>query len=375
MGKNSDKLLRMLASLMPVRRNWIVFDSFNGRGFGDSPGAIAQEIINRKLPYKLFWLSQDPSAENWPDGIIPVRKQSVLGVLITASAKVWIDNVKTGITLKKKANQFYIQTWHGGGLPLKCVEGQSKAFLPDDYLAISQRDSLQTDMIVADNNLVADIYRKFFWYPDHCEVACIGLPKNDVLYNPGDCADIKERCFGTRDALIALYAPTFRDDGHLEAFDISLQQIHDKLRDKYNQRWIIAVRLHPNMADKSHIFTYNEDIVDVTAFPEAQQLILASDMLITDYSSIMSDYLAMDKPVFLYIPDYKHYTDSCRNLSPLYEQLPFPKCYTMEQLLVCIGGFDKEAYLDELKRFKSTAYISYDDGRASTRVVSRIVGL
>lgn len=375
MRKIIDVILRLTASLMPVHKNRIAFDSFDGRGFGDSPGAIAREILERKLPYKLFWLCRPPVTGEFPKGILPIDRQSAKGVLVLASSKVWIDNVKTGITLKKKKSQYYIQTWHGGGLPLKCVEGQAQDYLPDEYTAVSKRDSAQTDMIVADNNLVADVYRSFFWYPPTCEIACIGLPKNDVLYKQSDTSLLKEKCFGTSEASIALYAPTFRDDGDLTAFRIDLHKVKEALELADGRQWKIAVRLHPNIAGKSDIFEYDDDIINVSFLPEAQELVLASDVLLTDYSSIMSDFLAQDKPIFLYLPDHEHYTRTCRNLSPLFEELPFPKSYDKQQLLAQLSGFDRESYLDGVHAFKSSTFISFDDGNASKRVVDRIISL
>lgn len=375
MRKIFDFILRLVATWMPVHRKWIAFDSFDGRGFGDSPGAIAREMLERGLPYKLFWLYRGPLTGDYLQGVVPVNRASAKGVLVLASSKVWVDNVKTGITLKKKKSQYYIQTWHGGGLPLKCVEGQAQDYLPDDYIAISKRDSAQTDMIVADNNLVAEVYRNFFWYPDSCEIACIGLPKNDVLYKNKDISLMKKKCFGDSEAFFALYAPTFRDDGDLTAFRINLKMVKKTLEQSDGRKWKIAVRLHPNIAGKSNIFEYDSDIIDVSSFPEAQELVLASDILLTDYSSIMSDFLALDKPIFLYLPDHEHYTMTCRNLSPVFERLPFPKSYDEQQLLAQISGFDREAYLAGVHEFKSSTFISYDDGNASKRVVDRIISL
>ena len=367
-------LKTIFVALCPVHKNWIVFDSFDGMGYGDSPGAIADEILRRKLPYKLFWRVESPQkATLLPEGVIPIPEFSLLTLLKAASSRVWISNTKTSFHWKKKKNQYYIQTWHGGGLPLKQVEGQVEDFLRKDYLQVSKQDSLQTDLILADNNLIAEIYRKWFWYPPTCEVANMGLPKNDVFYKSVDVGSLKKKYFGQSDTKVALYAPTFRDDDSLEGYRIDLKAFHRQLEETSGNNWIVAVRLHPNIRRLANdLFSFDEHIVNATVFPDPKDLILASDILVTDYSSIMSDFLAMDKPVFLLLLDLEHYLSKCRTIGPIFYQLPFPRCYSNEDLLLAIEQYDPSKYQSAIKEFKSTCFISYDDGHAAERVVDRI---
>jgi CDP-glycerol glycerophosphotransferase len=360
-------------ALCPVHRNWIVFDSFKGRGFGDSPGAIAGEILKRKLPYRLFWLIEPNDIHSLPKGIIPVKRRSFREKFIAASSHIWIDNVKDTFIWKKKKKQYYIQTWHGGGLPLKEVEGQTEQFLDSDYLVLSKHDSAQTDMVLADNNLIAEIYRKWFWFPSCCEIACTGLPKNDAFYQPCDATQLKLQFFGRKDVKVALYAPTFRDDKSDDGYQVDLPAIHRRLEQKTGDQWIVAVRLHPNIKNRSdELFDFNDCIVNATHYPNPQDLILSSDILITDYSSIMSDFLALDKPVFLLTLDLEHYLAHCRSIGKVFYQLPFTRCSSNEELLRAIDEFNREDYLLSIRKFKQDCFISYDDGHASERVVDRI---
>ena len=101
-----------LLSLFPVSDK-IVFLNFWGRGYGDSPKYIAEEIIRQGLPYQLVWLVHDLSYE-MPDRIKKVKYYSLKSRIELATARVIISNVKGGLQFRKKNKQFYIQTWHGG---------------------------------------------------------------------------------------------------------------------------------------------------------------------------------------------------------------------------------------------------------------------
>ena len=366
-------LKKAIFYICPVHKNWIVFYSFNGRGYGDSPAAIANEILKRKLPYKLFWRVNDKDKSSLPEGIIPIANFSFSTLLKVASSGIWISNVKNGFPWKKKKQQFYIQTWHGGGLPIKQVEGQVEEFLSKDYVAESKRDSAQTNMILADNNLIAELYKDYFWYPPACEIACTGLPNHDKLLEKVDVPSLKTKLFTRNDIRIALYAPTFRDDRSTEGYRIDLEAVHRKLEERTGDNWVVAVRLHPNVRDlEDKLFRFNSHIVNVTSIPDLGSLLHISDLLITDYSSVMSDFFIMRKPVFLFVLDLEHYLSNCRTIGPLFNQLPFPICINNAELIQAIESFDYSSYQAAVDAFKRNVFISYDDGHAAERVVDRI---
>ena len=105
---------------LPVNRHKIVLNNFQGRGYGDSPKYIAEEIIRQKLPDDLVWLVADLNME-LPSGIRKVKLQSVRASYELSTAKVIISNVKVALPYHKKRSQFYIQTWHGS-MAFKAIE-------------------------------------------------------------------------------------------------------------------------------------------------------------------------------------------------------------------------------------------------------------
>ena len=149
-------------------------------------------------------------------------------------------------------------------------------------------------------------------------------------------------------------------------------KLKDVCQARFGGKWIVVVRLHPNVADKAGMFEYGDDVVNGTRIDDAQRLSLAADILITDYSSIVEEFVIQRKPIFLYAPDLDEYVTKERQLRELYFRLPFPRCRTEEALQRAIADFDDKAYQTALGDFVERDYRVFDDGHASERVVDLI---
>ena len=113
---------------------------------------------------------------------------------------------------------------------------------------------------------------------------------------------------------------------------------------------------------------FDNSKINVTSYPNMQELLLISDILITDYSSSMYEFAIMKKPVFLFVPDLHK---NIRPLKPSFYTLPFPFATTNKELNDIIYHFEKDEYLTSLNEFLKT-FVCFDDGHASERVVERI---
>ena len=131
-------MLLQFFCLLPVKNNKIVFDNFGGRGYGCDPKYIAEELLMSKRDLDLVWLTQDVHTA-LPNGIRPVWYGGVRAIYELATAKVWVDNVKSALRIPKKRNQLYIQTWHSS-LGLKKNE-QDADILPNSYVRRAKRDA------------------------------------------------------------------------------------------------------------------------------------------------------------------------------------------------------------------------------------------
>lgn len=365
-------LLRNLFRIFPVHNNKIVFDSYYGKGYGDNPKYIAEEILRQKLNCKLVWLKNTPTVIK--DRIKAVSYYSIRFYYELATARIIIVNCKGGITqfIKKKKNQILLQTWHGD-FPLKYIEKEAEDMLNIHYIKASKADSKITDAIVSGNPYFSKILQESFWLSDNCEILEYGVPRNDMYFKGENFRNQLKLKYGfsLKDRIL-LYAPTFRDDIDTSCYNIDFEKLKTVLYSLDNSKWKIIIRLHPNIAEKSDLFAYNSDIINGTCYSDPQELCMISDCLITDYSSIMSDFMLTNKPVFLYTPDIEKYTNqkSGRGLRDIFYKLPFALCRSQEELDDSIKNFEKETYLAKIKVFMQDYYKSFDNGKASERVVN-----
>lgn len=362
----------MMCYMLPINKKKIVFDNFGGRGYGDSPMSIANEIIKQGLDYKMVWLSKNED-DILPNNIKRVRKGSLISLFDIFTAKIWVDNIQFGIEVKKKPQQYYIQTWHGGGVPTKQIGKAALEYFDQEEIKNCEIDSHNTNLILSDNSLVTDVYRNSFWLPDTCEIFEHGMPSKDGLFRSTEEADKIKHEIVKRDGVkIALYAPTFRDDASNFGYGIDVERFYLAVTSKFGGEWVVIIRMHPNVADNGFKFAYNDHIIDGTSVTNPQDLVLISDILVTDYSSISSDFLLLEKPVFLLTLDLDYYQSKCRRLHPCYFTLPYPRCISNEELEAEIRNFNLIEYKNKIRNYKKTYLRPFDDGHASEKVVERI---
>ena len=144
--------------------------------------------------------------------------------------------------------------------------------------------------------------------------------------------------------------------------------LKDALEQKTGDSWIIGCRLHPNIQKDAAL----DGVISMTRYPDMQELLGASDCLITDYSSCMFDMAIAGKPCFLYVPDLDEYTSHERGLYFNIMELPFPICCGMDMLEDSVRNFDKSAYQKQINLFLQKTG-SYEDGHAAARVAEYIV--
>jgi len=373
MVNSLKKLIRnMIAfvfSLFPVQ-NRVVFINFNGRGFGCNPKYIALEMLREQVAAELIWFVHNLN-EPLPSGIKKVKWGSLLFYYELATAKVIVTNVKNALPFYKRENQYLVQTWHGSNA-YKYVEKEVENQLSPQYIAGSKENSALTDLFISDSPTTSQWYRDSFWCK--CEILESGMPRNDILQN-GTVKD-KERILSSFDLSVddkvILYAPTFRDDGSMNCYNIKFSKVLSALSEKWPGKWYLLLRLHPNVHNSIKIEPEIADrIINAAEYGDAQELIFASDCLITDYSSICNDFMMMDKPVFLFTSDYEEYAHRGRGLKSNYDELPMPKNKTNQELVETIKKFDEKEYRKAIGKYKNK-YFGIADGKASERVVQRI---
>lgn len=327
--------------VFPIHKNKVVMVSFFGKGFCDNPKYIAEELLKQNEKYDLVWLVNDLNDKSFPEGIRLVKNNSLRATYEQVTAKVWIDNCRKPFWLRKRKNQFYIQTWHGD-LPLKKIEKDVEDQLSKgDYVKNAKTDSKMADLMVAGTQWTADLYRKSFWYDG--DIAVWGSPKSERLLEDSSdiCKKVKDALDIPNDTHLAMFAPTFRNTNLNYEYFFDYEKIMEALEKRFSGKWTIIKRYHPNVSEIER--AENDSAIDATHYPDMQELLIAAEVLITDYSSTMFETIYNPRKVcFLYADDLSEYD---RGFYFDVKTLPFSFSQNMDELEKNILGFDREEYL------------------------------
>ncbi len=353
----------LIFKILPVDNKKIFITNFYGKGYGDNLKPIVEEILKRHSDYKIYWSLKNMN-EQMPDAIKKVKYHSFKELYHLSTSKIWIDNNRKFRNAVKKKEQFYIQTWHGG-LGLKKIEGAALDGLPNNYAEFGKRDSNKTDVMISNSNYRTNQYRNFFWY--NGPILEIGSPRNDIFFK--DNKELKKKIRSNLNLsdndYVILYVPTFRKY-NFDYFSIDFNKLINEFKKKYHKSCKVLFRAHPSL----NIDVLNENLIDVSKYPDVEELLLISDMLISDYSSVLFDFIYTKNDIYLYAPDYENYiTDRGFNFD--YDSLPFSKAYDSDELINNILSNNAKKYNEQLKKFMKSLKI-YDDGNSSKRIVTLI---
>lgn len=362
-----------LYKLRPIKKNKIILWANSFKQYGCSPKYIAEYILNNYPgKFALVWVFESgvEVPDSMPDAIKVVRYFSLDYLKELHTAHFVICNMRTGDSYlwHKRKNQKYIQTWHSS-LRLKKIEKDAQDHLPESYIKNAILDSAKIDLLISGCDFSTKIFTESFWY--NGRILKCGTPRCDLFFT--DNHAIKHKVCETlnidRNFKILLYAPTFRNDNQASLHNLDFAKIKSALNNKFGGNWIIVYRFHPNIITA---YSFIQDGVDATRYPDMQELIAAADILITDYSSCMFDMAVADKPCLLYAPDMENYVNNERGLYFNPADLPFPIATSNEDFIKMINTFDNRQYRAEVQNFMTTVG-SYEKGNASQLVAQYIL--
>lgn len=366
----TKKIVQAFFWFFPINRRKILISSYCGKGYGDNLKYIVEELLSRDIPsLKIIWLVKTKEeAKSLPNKVTPCKKGSLKEFYHTATAGIWIDNCRKIFTYKKK-KQFYMQTWHG--FALKRIEKDVENHLDLCYVELARKDSKAINVIISCSTFMENIYKNCFWYDG--EVLTFGAPRNDIIIhqNKSVIRKVKEAFSLEEDTKIILYAPTFRRYHSLEPYSVDYERLIQSCEERFGGNFIVLVRLHPNIMYLAKDIGYNEKIINASAYPDMQELLVATDVLISDYSSLMFDYALSKKPVFLFATDIEEYKDD-RNFYFEIDKLPFILSQNNDELKNAILNFDEEHYTQSLTKFYETVGMDMS-GLASRRCVDLLI--
>ena len=328
--------------IFKINNKKIVFDNFNGKGFGCNPKYIATELIKKNVDCDMVWLVNDMNTE-MPKEIRKVKYGSFKSYYELTTAKIWIDNVRNYKGIPKKKKQFYIQTWHAS-IGFKKCEADIEKLLPEQYVKEAKNDGQITDLMISDSNFVTNVFKSAFWYNGKIEQ--IGLPRNDILNELPE--KIKKKVYDyfkiEYSKKIVIYAPTFRKEEKEDYIKFDYHKCCKILSEKFGGEFVLLIRLHPNDVEHAKQIKEDEFVKNATLYPDIQELLAVSEVGITDYSSVAFDLAFVGKPVFLLCKDYENFIKKERDLFFDMKELPFSLNLTEEELYKSIQEFSIDEY-------------------------------
>lgn len=364
----SVRIFLFCAKYFPLQKK-IVFNSFHGKGFCDDPKYIFQELTKKNLPIKYIWLVKDLNTE-MPSDIKKVVINSWQATYHYLTAKIWIDNAKSDKKPNKRTGQFYLQTWHGS-FSNKMVEKDVENYLDRNYLKASQEDSSKIDLMYANNDFRINSFKKSFWY--NGPVIKSDSPQLSVFFS--DTSEIKKKIFLdfnlTPNKKVVLYAPTFRNDFNLDIYRWDYQSIINTLNRKFQSDFVFFIRLHPNIERMAKNAFDNNNIFDVTKYPDVHELIASTDVMITDFSGVAYDMIFAQKPVFIFAKDYDAYVQNDRPLYFPVSELPFSIAKSVKELQDNILSFNNKDFDNKVEQFKKK--IGFEDSGNGAKNIAKIV--
>lgn len=367
----------------------ILFSTFDGRSYGDSPRAIYEYMLGdeRFDGFTFIWAFRTPKdykelLYNKNTYIVQVGTHQY--EMACASAKYWLFNYRIADYIYPKDDQVYVQLWHG--TPLKRL-GYDIA--KSDNVMNSQKeirekykiDAEKFKYILAPSAFAGEKFASA-WNLNKTgkkdSVLVAGYPRNDFLknYTEEDVKAIKEELSIPQDKKVILYAPTWRDNQHNSeiGYVYKPEADFDMLRDELGDDCVILFRAHYLVANAFDFEKYSGFVYDVSEVADINRLYIASDILITDYSSVFFDFANLKRPIVFYMYDFDSYANDIRGFYVDTAELPGPIVKTSSELIQAIKAinlkefdFDKE-YPNFSKKFN---YL--DDGNASKRVIEEII--
>lgn len=354
----------------PLDENLAVYCAYWGRGYACNPAAIHAKARELAPHIRSVFLVEPDAVDAVPKDVEHAVIGSRRSWEVLARAKYLVNNANFADAVVKRPGSVHVQTQHG--TPLKKM-GVDQSTYPVVAAATGSFTKLLSRVDRWDYNLSSNRHSTQMWeraFPGGYEALEYGYPRNDVYCTATaeDVARVRERLGVPEGRTALLYAPTHRD--HSTGFESRLDL--EAFCEAVGDRFVVLLRAH---------YFYDEGsgrgsgrIIDVTGHRSSEDVCLAADALITDYSSIMFDYANLDRPVVVYADDWEVYRETRGVYFDVMEEPPGRVARTPGELaaLFTDGSYADPEATALRARFRER-FCQFDDGRAAERVVRRVL--
>ncbi|OMG07454.1 glycosyl transferase [Actinomyces naeslundii] len=306
-SRRSRRLLveREAEALRPA----VFMESFGGRSGGDNPAAICEDLAAHDVRAPLWWSVVDGTVPV-PSGAVPVVVGSQEWVEALRTSRVIVTNDHLPDWFSKREGQHLLQTWHGTPIK-KLLHDAAPGSVSLRYQRLMARQVPQWDLLLAQNREAEQRLRRALGYGGQVRVG--EYPRNVRLLGGIEVGRRVRSDLGIgEEQQVILYAPTWRErlrhPGGLAGHSNG-QGLQGDVYPAHRTDAVILMRTHHMNRARP-----GPGLVDVSRYPSIEELMMAADVLVSDYSSIFLDFALTGKPAVVYVPDLEHYRDVERGL-------------------------------------------------------------
>ena len=355
---------------LPLERDLVVYAAYWGTAYSCNPRAIYEKARELAPWLHGVWVVDADKQDTVPSGVPTVVMGGRDYYRALARATYLVNNVNFANDIVKRPGQVHLQTHHGTplktmGLDLVDAEFGRKRMNFDRLM----RRVARWDFSISQNAFTTEQWERV--YPGTYESLETGYPRNDVLATatPEEVAAIRAGLGIEPGKTAVLYTPTHREyhKGFVPQLDPA------RLAKALGPDHVLLMRAH-YFYDASPVGDQPAPgVIDVADHPRIEDLYLAADVLVTDYSSVMFDYAVLDRPIVIYAPDWDEYRTLRGTYFDLLAEPPGHVVTTEDGLAEVLTS--RRAWDDESTAYRQAfraRFCSLEDGTASERVVRRL---
>lgn len=357
-----------ILKLLPIKKNsaFLVMTHDGGR---EGNVGVTASYMRHFYHTKLYGLRRQDTEFHGKEGIKRILRFFFLKPLQMARAEyIFMDNAFLPMAyLKIRSQTTVVQLWHGTGTIKKFGQdvNQGKLF------ELEKKANQNLDYVIVSSDATKELYAGCFGVAQD-QVKVLGLPRTDLLFSQKELQKRRKQFLEQYPELenkkLILYAPTFRDQ---ETEHPRMMLDLDQMAKNLPKEYCLGLRLHPFVARQFQMDErYQGKIYDFSTYDNLNTLLMSTDILISDYSSIIFEYCVFGRPMIFYAYDLEEFSDHGRGFYKDYESyVPGPVVRTTQELLDVVK--DQKWDMNYLKKFFEQAY-QYQDGRSTKRVVDLV---
>lgn len=351
----------------PLNERCIVFESLWGRKYSCNPAALYEYIDKYHPEYECVWFLNDTDTPI-KGRAKKVKRGTDEHKYYLATAKYFVFNNNMPRSFKKRAGQVIVHTMHGTPFKSFGLDVKEETDTEEKRIRIVERSD-QWDYLVAQGRFTKDMAWQWFRY--NKTVLETGYPRTDALYrnNEEEASALRRRLGLPEGKRVILYAPTWREEDRFDMM-LNIEEMRSALSDEY----VLLIRLHHFVADYYKVPEDGSFVFDAAVVDDIEDLFMITDVMITDYSSVMFDFALTEKPLVFYTYDLKDYTEKDRgSYFDIRKEAPGVIALTTADVIDAVlnGGGQAEEDAERVRRF-CEKYLTYENPSSTEAVFDAV---